>query len=342
MRKMHSKKRIVAGLTVFLLTVLFLYYLQLVLMPERDFGYYEENFDHQIIFLGDCEVYTNISPCHLYDEYGLTSYVRGSAQQLSWQSYYLLEDTLRYEKPEVVVFNVLALKYNEPQKEEYNRLTLDSMKWSTTKWNAITSSMTEDEKMIEYIFPILRYHDRWSKLTWSDFLLKKNAADSKEISNEECICKYKGFELSKEVVEQKKFPPKTALIEPHLGDNAMDYLQKMSDLCKEEGIQFVLVKAPIEYPYWYEEWETDIEDFAKKNDLPYINGLESIDEIGIDGKKDFSDGGEHFNIYGAEKWTHFLGKELLEKCELSPIDKDSDCAAEWNYILEEYKHEKEN
>ena len=51
------------------------------------------------------------------EKYGITSYIRGSAQQLVWQSYYLLEETLKYEKPKVVVFNVLAMKYNEPKRK---------------------------------------------------------------------------------------------------------------------------------------------------------------------------------------------------------------------------------
>ena len=78
--------------------------------------YYPEEKNHDVIFIGDCEVYENFSPQILWEEYGINSFIRGSAQQLIWQSYYLLEDTLRYETPKVVVFNVLSMKYNEPQK----------------------------------------------------------------------------------------------------------------------------------------------------------------------------------------------------------------------------------
>ena len=93
--------------------------------------YYEESDkDHDVIFIGDCEVYENFSPQVLWDDYGINSYIRGSAQQLVWQSYYLLEDTLRYEQPDVVVFNVLAMKYNTPQNEAYNRMSLEGMRWS--------------------------------------------------------------------------------------------------------------------------------------------------------------------------------------------------------------------
>ncbi|MDD4745414.1 MAG: SGNH/GDSL hydrolase family protein, partial [Eubacteriales bacterium] len=127
-----------------------LFLLQRLVMPKYVRGivegslvesYYEETTPHDVIFIGDCEVYECFSPITLWNEYGIPSFIRGSAQQLIWQSYYLLEDTLATEKPDVVIFNVLALKYNEPQKEAYNRLTLDGMRCSRTKLEAIRASM---------------------------------------------------------------------------------------------------------------------------------------------------------------------------------------------------------
>jgi hypothetical protein len=130
--------------------------------------YYAEEADHQVLMVGDCELYENFDPVTLWKNYGITSYIRGNAQQLTWQSYYLLKEALKKETPEVVVFNVLELKYNEPQKEEYNRLTLDNMKWSSEKVGAISASMTEDENFLDYLFPILRYHSRITQLTDED------------------------------------------------------------------------------------------------------------------------------------------------------------------------------
>lgn len=114
--------------------------------------YYDNAGGNDVIFIGDCEVYENFSPITLWEEYGITSYIRGSAQQLIWQSYYLMEETLKYEKPDVFVFNVLSMKYDTPkstgaqsQREAYNRMTLDGMRWSKSKWDAICASMTEEE-----------------------------------------------------------------------------------------------------------------------------------------------------------------------------------------------------
>lgn len=132
--------------------------------------YYQETTDHDVIMVGDCEVYENIDPMVLWKEYGITSYIRGNAQQLTWQSYYLLEDTLKREKPKAVIYNVQALEHAEPERETYNRMTLDGLKWSKTKWDAIRASMCEGEKMADYVFPLLRYHSRILSLNRSDLI----------------------------------------------------------------------------------------------------------------------------------------------------------------------------
>ena len=57
--------------------------------------YYDETTDHDVLFVGDCEVFEHFSPVTLFNEYGITSYIRGGAQQLAWHSYYMLEDALK-------------------------------------------------------------------------------------------------------------------------------------------------------------------------------------------------------------------------------------------------------
>ena len=44
--------------------------------------YYKEAGDHDVIFIGDCEVYSNFSPMEMYRQQGITSYVGGTSQQL--------------------------------------------------------------------------------------------------------------------------------------------------------------------------------------------------------------------------------------------------------------------
>ena len=281
--------------------------------------YYKETTDHDVIFVGDCEVYENFSPITMWEDYGITSYIRGSAQQLIWQSYYLLEETLEYEKPEAVVFNVLSMKYDTPQKEAYNRMTLDGMKWSKSKVDDIRASMMEDEEFADYVFPILRYHSRWQELTSDDF---KYLFTRRPVSQS-------GYYMRIDVKPAQTFPKPKKLANYEFGENSWKYLEKMRKLCEEKGIQLILVKAPSLYPAWYDELEDQIEEYAKTYELPYYNFLELTDEVGIDFTKDTYDGGLHLNLSGAEKMGAYFGKILREEFQVPDRRNDEKIASVW-------------
>ena len=281
--------------------------------------YYKETTDHDVIFVGDCEVYENFSPITMWEDYGITSYIRGSAQQLIWQAYYLLEETLEYEKPEAVVFNVLSMKYDTPQKEAYNRMTLDGMKWSKSKVDDIRASMMEDEEFADYVFPILRYHSRWQELTSDDF---KYLFTRRPVSQS-------GYYMRIDVKPAQTFPKPKKLANYEFGENSWKYLEKMRKLCEEKDIQLILVKAPSLYPAWYDEWEEQIEEYAKTYELPYYNFLELTDEVGIDFTKDTYDGGLHLNLSGAEKMGAYFGKILRDEFQVPDRRNDEKIASVW-------------
>ena len=335
-----KRKAFLSGLAVFLALVAVLWLCQRLLTPKYQTGivegsmveeYYREELPHEVLFIGDCEVYENFSPITLWENYGITSYIRGSAQQLVWQSYYLLEDALRYETPKVVVFNVLALKYNTPQSEAYNRMSLDGMRWSGSKAAAIRASMTEDESFLDYVFPLLRYHARWSELTADDF---------KHLFSKDLVT-HAGYYMRVDVKPQTGFPPPMALLDYTLGANAMGYLDKITALCKENGIALILIKAPTEYPHWYDEWDAQIVDYAEKNDLPYFNYIGLRDEIGLDMTTDTYDAGLHLNTQGAEKMADYFGRYLKENYDLTDYRTDPDYAAVWAEKVKYYNDMKE-
>lgn len=203
--------------------------------------YYREENPHEVLMVGDCELYENFSPVTMWKNYGITSYIRGSAQQLTWQSYYLLEDALKYETPDVVVFNVLELKYNEPQREEYNRMTLDGMRWSVSKVQAIRASMLPEEHFIDYVFPLLRYHSRVTELTANDW---KYYFKDKTRTTAGYYMRVDTAPYEEGIWEEEEPESDT------LGKNAMAYLDKIRMLCEKNHIRLLLVKAPSKSPVW--------------------------------------------------------------------------------------------
>ena len=323
-----------------------LWLLQALVMPkymlENQEGaligeYYANAGGNDVIFIGDCEVYETFSPVTLWQEYGITSYIRGSPQQTIWQSYYLMEETFRYEVPRVMVFNVLSMKYdtvestgNQTRREAYNRMTLDGMRWSGSKYRSILASMTREERqwdaLISYLFPLLRYHDRWSELTWEDFryLFHREAVSDN------------GYLMQTGVKPLTDAHVSAPLADYTLGDTSWAYLEKMRLLCEEMGTQLVLIKAPVLYPVWWWEWDEQVERYARDHGLLYINMLTYAEEIGINWNTDTYDTGLHLNVWGAEKASVWLGQVLAEQCGV-PDRREEDPVREiWREKTERY------
>lgn len=290
--------------------------------------YREKNKDFDVIFIGDCEVYENFSPVVLWEEYGINSYIRGTAEQYIWQSYYLLEDTLRYHKPQAVVFNIQSLQFNESQNEAYNRMSIEGMPWSTSKIGSIYASMTEEEQFIEYVFPILRYHSRWNELTATDveYMFK-----TKKVS-------HNGYYMRIDQRPAEDVPPGRPLADYTFGDKAMEYLDRIRTLCEDNGIALLFIKAPSLYPEWYSEYEDQVLSYAAQYNVPYINFLNFREEIGIDYTTDTYDGGLHMNLSGAEKLSHYIGPVLLEM-GVSDRRGDSELEQIWQEKIADYEAE---
>lgn len=340
MKKMFRR---ILCVTIPLIGLACLLFLQALLVPKyadgenREGGligdYYELSGErHDVLFLGDCETYESYTPTTLFAEYGITSVVRGTPQQLLWHSYYILKDTLRYETPRVVVLNVYAMRYGEPQNEAYNRLALDGMEWSGVKAEAIRASMTEEETFASYLFPILRYHDRWSEIGEDDWTYLRS---HKTVSHNGYLMQ---TGISPMTEELDPFP----LVDYTLPARAWDYLERIRTLCEENGIELILVKAPTDSwgYHWYDEWEEQICEYADSHDLAYYNFIPLADEIGLDWSTDTYDGGIHLNVNGAEKLTSYFGKILSESHGVSDRRGEEDTAALWAEKAERYQTEK--
>lgn len=332
-------KKLLAIVLTIVITISGLWFATRLFMPKYMHGilegamigeYYDDPTDHNVVFIGDCELYENISPVYLWENFGINSYIRGSAQQLIWQSYYLAEETVEREHPDVIVFNVLSMKYNTPQNEAYNRMTLDGMKWSSSKVDSIKASMTEEESMIEYMFPLLRYHSRWSDL---------NADDFNYLFHRDKVT-FNGYYMR---VDEKpaddNIPKGRPIIDYQFGDTSYEYLDKLTKLCKDNDIELILVKAPSLFPYWYPQWDKQIEDYAAANDLTYINFLDYQDSIGLDWDKDTYDGGLHLNLSGAEKLSEYFGQILSNDFNVPDRRGEEDLEKYWDGVIERYDAE---
>ena len=206
-------------------------------------------------------------------------------------------------------------------------MTMDGMRWSKDKVDAIKSSLMKEETFISYVFPILRYHDRWNQLTKTDF----EHVFTKDITS------HNGYYMRCDICPKGYLPSMPLRLNYRFSDFSWYYLDQIRILCEENGIELLLVRAPIEYG-WYEQWDENVEQYAEEYGLTYINFCDYADEIGIDMNVDTYDGGLHLNITGAEKLSVYFGRYLVDNYDLTDYRTVPEVAAEYEKDIEFYNY----
>lgn len=293
-------------------------------------GFYKEPKNSlDVIFMGNSDVYRGVSPITLWDEYGIASYNYVSSGQRMWTAYYMLVESLKYQKPELIVLNMDSA-FNESQSSESNyRKVFDNMKLSKNKIDAITDPVFQNKKseIFSYIFPIYRFHSRWSELETKDFTkaFKRTKFD------------YKGLDLTVDVKPYTKNDyMQRDTTEKQIGEKCDKYLNKIINICKENNIQLLLIELP-SADSWSQDLSNKTTEFAKQHELEFIDLNLLLNEMDFSWQTDTADGGDHLNVYGAEKVSKYLGKILKENYSIK--DRKEDKAYESWYNSSKIYHE---
>ena len=132
------------------------------------------------------------------------------------------------------------------------------------------------------------------------------------------------------------------LADYQFGDICYEYLDKLRLLCVENGTELILVKAPSLYPYWYEEYDEQIREYAAEYGLSFYNFVEQAEEIGLDFSEDTYDGGYHLNLTGAVKLSKCFGNILIKEHGVTDHRQDVEIAAVYDKKLQVYDETIEN
>lgn len=185
--------------------------------------------------------------------------------------------------------------------------------------------------MIEYVFPILRFHSRIQELEEDDFTYywKRNQVS------------HNGYYMRADIRAAEDFPAARRRADYSFDERAVEYLDRMRILCEEKGICLILMKAPSLYPVWYDQWDAQVREYAEKYGLLYVNCYADRDEIGIDYSHDTYDKGLHMNVYGAEKMSRYWGGILKEIPGVEDRRKEPEISVVWEEKLWYYNFMKE-
>ena len=325
-------KKIISVIILIILIISILFAISPIFVPKWITGgdnyitnivrgfYAEKDNSLDVIFMGNSDLYRGLSPVTLWDEYGIASYSYTSPGQRAWTAYYVLLDALRSQKPDIIVFNMDEIQSTNQSTESCYRKAFDNMQLSNVKLKALmdrTYKISLSDRL-SYIFPILRYHSRINDLTSDDF---KYAYGYKEYENKglDLIVNVKSYDSGSSYMDDKgetyEFPEKTK-----------KYIDKIVSTCKKEGIELLLTEIPSADSWSYAKSQA-VSEYAKENNLKFIDCNLLLEDIGIDWTHDTADGGDHLNVYGAEKVAKYIGKYLNDNYNLPDRRKDGNYAS---------------
>jgi len=257
------------------------------------------------LFVGDSLVYTSVSPLQLYHEYGFTSYNCGTQGQRMCDSYALIKNAFDNQNYKVVVLDVTSI----------------------TRLGGIYEDNDSSLTLLNNIFPVFHYHLVY-KLLKSPGQIVSGEDDLKNTYG----YKYKGYSAKRGVKPYRG--RKDYMSNRTENDNptstAINYLKKISDLCKEHNVPLLLVNLPSP-KNWNGACHEHMQKIADENGYNYIDFNEYSDEIGLDWNKDTFDKGDHLNFEGSVKVSNYLGKYLKEHYDLADHRQDQNYS-EWDEL----------
>lgn len=289
-----------------------------------------------VLFFGDSHAYSGIYPMELWEDYGIASYNLANYNLPIPVSYWVMRNALLTCKPKVVVLDVNQIweqaKLCESSSDVHTGL--DGFPLSRVKLEAIFDLMDDPlitdkngdrykDLRLEFIFPFIKYHTRWSDLNMKDL----NPDYNQELGGERniAVALPDAYEITASTADEQGF--------------GFVYLRRFIEYCQHMGIRVMLTNLP--YPC-----ANNNEEQLYTNAVLYIAeeyGIEYIDFVYMDQIVDYStdcyDPASHLNPSGAWKVTNFIGQHLAEAYDL-PDHRGEAAYASWDSDYAAYRERK--
>lgn len=273
-----------------------------------------------VLILGSSHAGMNVSTKLLWNEYGIAGYRLWGSIQPIWNTYFYLQEALKYQKPKVVLFDIYSLSFEQ----EYSTYVVQvkntvGLKYSPLRLEAVKAS-TPEEQWPDLFLGFPTYHSRYSELKEDDFTSFpwQKHQSLQYLSNEGKPDIY-SFSILPTNPDTKAVP---------LGKKEEEYFRMFLQTCKDNNLPLELVICP------YEISEAEYQKYKRATEIAAEYGFTVTDfnktyqDYGIDPSTDYLDSG-HFNHNGMPKYARAIA-DLLQKYNLP--DRRLDANHVWNRV----------
>ena len=285
MKKVLSFLQIIVKSVLILICTFFIYNILNYMFLNKDV-FRNESFHSlpedtlDIVVLGSSNAQYSYVPEFTYLDNGLYSYVLGSACQPIKVSYQMLKETLKTQSPKLVVLEVYTTMPISSVCGDDSCYVLAGYQMRG-KEREETFNYLDSSKAEEYNNEFINNHNNWRNITSLDELkpLDENKVDTTSIDTSfGFIFNWMGHDYT-----NKWFPNVYEEdLDVQLDSEDLQALNDILALCKENDIELLLYKTPIDsisqedQSYLHKVWQ-----WADENDVKYIDFIELAPKLGL-------------------------------------------------------------
>lgn len=262
-----------------------------------------------VLVVGSSHAYRNIVPAVMYEQEGYSAYVLGSPAQPAWNTYYVLKEALKTQRPKLIIFEGYKLATQEDHLDDSITMkAISGMSFSKDLIDAVNVSVEDPKRRLNFILGFPWYHSRYKELGLSDFRSNYNNPLYDNYLGSALYNEPEVHDVPQGIGDITEVTPMT--------DKTITYLDKICDLVRENNCQLLFVITPYyntaheKQPYF--NW---LSQYAKKQNVNYINFFQLGDEVQLNGQTDYAYG-NHLSRYGAEKITSYLIQYMKKEYKL--------------------------
>lgn len=291
-------------------------------------GFYEEpNNTLDAVYVGSSNCFVFWNSLLAWKEYGISVYPYACNSNLFFSTKYLIKEARKTQPDATFIVNINSLNEGEVNLQQMRNL-IDNMPLSLNKLMLIRHMSNigdySFEDRLEFYFPNIRYHSRWSEVTSEDLDMELNGLKGASI--------YKPYLTISEDVSSSY---NTTEEETTLSEKIISSTEDLLDYCDKESVKVLFVTVPQAKSDNEMSRYNALNAMIEKRGYPVLNLNDHMEEMGIDIKTDFYNN-KHTNIHGSVKLTKYLSEYLIENYNFTDKRENPDYIS-WNEAYDEYK-----
>ena len=252
-----------------------------------------------VIVYGSSHAWKGFDTGVLNEKYDISAYNYACNWQAINTSSLFLQDSLTTQSPKVVCIETHKVGSIEQDMDMdgqiyYTRQLPNSIAKLKYLYRCFK---TDVERYVSYVFPLTMFHDNWNIITDENYT---------ESDPQRFVDSYGYYQQNEST--PCSIPDYTRFEQEEIGQQSLEILDAMVELCKENGITVIFFTVPWEGEDPYIQAMTE---YAESRGCVYINFFDNLDITGISGDTDFHDAG-HLNDSGAGKVADYIGNYIIE------------------------------